>query len=75
MNMQELLAEVDKLSPDELELLRQKIEQRQQAGQGFAVEKLEQAIEDLRAGLSEEDLLEIEWAMNASFPSKPDADV
>lgn len=59
---------VDRFSPEELRRLREYIENREQTLKlqpgTVDMDSLLAALEDIRAGLSEEEFAEIEWAMN-----------
>jgi len=65
--LDELLKVVDTLSPEELSELQNYVQQRQQSTTTDKATALKAAIAALRNGLSEQDLDEIEWAMNAEF--------
>lgn len=69
MTLQDMLKAVDDLSPEEMRLLREHIEQkeREQRQPKLDLAALEQVFADLRAGFSEEDLDELEWAMNVEY--------
>ncbi len=64
MTLTELLQAIDTLSTEELQELREHIEQRQRAA---AAETLVRALDDLREGLSDADLARLEWAMNVEI--------
>ena len=61
-----LLKAVDTLSPQELVELQNYVQQRQATAQNKGA-VLKTAVAALREGLSEQDLDEIEWAMNVEF--------
>jgi len=65
--LDELLKAVDTLSSEELLALQTYVQQRQQSTAQDKAAALNAAIAALRSGLSEQDLDEIEWAMNAEF--------
>lgn len=67
MTPTELLRAIDTLSAEELQELREHIEQRQRAA---AAETLVRALDDLREGLSDADLARLEWAMNVEVVQK-----
>ena len=78
MTLQELLSALDNLSPDELEKVRQHIEERDKPAErerdnpDLWIAKLDQAIAEFREGLSEEDLAEITTAMNSEYVNPKD---
>ncbi|MCI0710232.1 MAG: hypothetical protein L0154_08720 [Chloroflexi bacterium] len=73
-DLQEILHSVEKLSLDDLETLRQRIEERQRRLQTSEIQDaqarvaaLHEALEAFREGLSEADLQEIVRAMNVEY--------
>jgi hypothetical protein len=66
MTLQDMMKAVEELSPDEMRQLRQQIEQieRESAQPKLDIAAIERVFADLREGFSEEDLDELEWAMN-----------
>jgi hypothetical protein len=76
--MQDVFKVIDRLSPDELRLLREYIDTREQQVQLRAgtvdMDKLLSALEELRAGLSEAESAEIERAMNEEYIEPLDID-
>jgi ElaB/YqjD/DUF883 family membrane-anchored ribosome-binding protein len=73
MTFEELLREVDKLSDDELRVLRERIDPRLKDANA-KIRALREALAELREGLSEEELAEIEWAMNVETGEAFDED-
>jgi hypothetical protein len=69
MSLKEMIEAVDRLSPDEMRQLREHIEQkeRETGKRELDIEAIEQVFADLREGFSEEDLDELEWAMNVEY--------
>jgi hypothetical protein len=67
---------VDRFSPEELRRLREYIENREQTLKlqpgTVDMDSLLAALEDIRAGLSEEEFAEIERAMNEEYIEPPD---
>lgn len=67
---------VDRFSPEELRRLREYIENREQTLKlqpgTVDMDSLLTALEDIRAGLSEEEFAEIERAMNEEYIEPPD---
>jgi len=78
MILDEVLKAVDHLSHDELQRLRERIENREQqiALQPGTVnmKALLSALEDIRAGLTEAEFADIEQAMNEEYIEPLDAD-
>jgi hypothetical protein len=66
MTLAEVIKAVDELSPDEIRQLRDYLETRQ-AQQELDIEGIKQIFSELREGFSEQDLQELEWAMNAEY--------
>ena len=66
MTLQDMMKAVDSLTPDEMRQLREHIEQKErtQHSPGLDINAIEQVFDDLREGFSDEDLDELEWAMN-----------
>lgn len=66
MTLQDMLKAVGELSPDEIRQLCEHIEQieRESAPPKLDIAALEWVFADLREGFSEQDLGELEWAMN-----------
>jgi hypothetical protein len=65
MTLQDMMKAVEDLSPDEMRQLRQHIEQKERERQPeLDMDAIEQVFDDLREGFSEEDLDQLEWAMN-----------
>ncbi len=67
MTLTQLLQAIDSLTAEELQELREHLEQRQRAA---AAETLVRALDDLREGLSDADLARLEWAMNVEVVQK-----
>lgn len=70
MTLQELKTAISELSTEDLRILESYIHDRRkllETAKPLNVEALEQAIEAMREGLTEEDLDEIEWAMNVEY--------
>lgn len=69
MTLQDMLKAVESLSAEEIRLLRERIEQieRDQRPPELDIDALEQVFAELRAGFSDEDLDELEWAMNVEY--------
>ena len=68
MRFQEILKAVDDLSVEEMRQLREHLEQKEREQQPkLDIPALEKVFADLRAGFSEEDLKELEWAMNVEY--------
>lgn len=69
---------VDRFSADELQRLRDYIDEREQAlalqAGTVDMNSLQQALEDIRAGLTEEEFAEIERAMNEEYIEPVDTD-
>lgn len=68
MTLAEILRAVDELSSEDLRLLREHIEEREELSQQQKLARLRQAKSELRASLTSQELDEIEWAMNVEFP-------
>ena len=69
MTLQEMMKEVERLSPEEMRQLREHIEQKEREihQPGLDIDAIERIFSDLRAGFSEADLSELEWAMNVEY--------
>ena len=63
MTLDELLDVVDTLSLDEMRQLRERIEQRER--EATSVDELDRVLAAMREGLTDDDLDQLEWAMNA----------
>jgi hypothetical protein len=81
MNLQTLLDAIDRLEPDELETVRERIEQRRgQMEIGIArgetpeerIAILNQAFAEMRAGLSSEELQEVVEVINSEYVEAED---
>lgn len=72
MTISDLLNAVDTLSAEELVMLRERLEQRQHHIAGETPDQLEHALDRLREGLTDEQLDQIEWAMNIEIIQPPD---
>lgn len=71
--LDEVLKVVDTLSKDELRVLQDYVEQRQREASGSSKSaRLNAVLDAMREGLSEEDLDEIEWAMNVEYVDPPE---
>lgn len=66
MTLQDMMKAVEALSSDEMRQLREHIEQieRESAPPKLDIAAIERVFADLREGFSEQDLDELEWAMN-----------
>lgn len=74
MDIQDILLAIDQLNPDELQQIRQRLDERQKRFQPQISEstlawkqRLDSAIAAFREGLSEEELAEITYAMNVEY--------
>lgn len=74
MTLQEMLKAVANLSPDEVRQLREYLEQIEDESvpSPVSMTALEQVFADLRAGFSDADLDELEWAMNVEYIEPPE---
>lgn len=72
MSIHDLLRAVDTLTADELRLLHERVEQRQLDIASKMPGALDHALDMLRSGLSDEQLNQIEWAMNLEIIQPPD---
>jgi hypothetical protein len=63
MTLAEVMKAVDELSPDEIRQLRDYLDRRD-AQQELDIEGIKQIFSELREGFTEQDLQELEWAMN-----------
>jgi hypothetical protein len=78
VSFRDILQAVDQFSPDELRNLREYIQRREQqidlrAGT-LNIEALLRGLEEMRAGLSDEEFREIERAMNEEYIEPLDTD-
>lgn len=67
MTLHDVMKAVDELSSEDLRVLHHYIEQRQQTSATDKSTALSAVIAAMREGLSEQDLDEIEWAMNVEY--------
>ena len=69
MTLQEIIEAVDALPLNEMQQVRQHIEQRETDEENpiIDIDAVEKALAELREGFSEEDLEELEWAMNVEY--------
>lgn len=63
MSLEQLLQQVDQLTEDELRQLQEHVERRRREAAEARSEKLMRAFEELREGLTEEQLDMLEWAL------------
>jgi hypothetical protein len=64
MTLQDVLRLLDQLTEGELERLREQIELRQKRRDWPGAAALDSAVKELREGLDERQLDQLEWAMN-----------
>ena len=69
MSLQDMLKAVENLTPEEMRRLREHIEQkeREQRQPELDIAAIERVFAELREGFSDEDLGELEWAMNVEY--------
>jgi hypothetical protein len=72
MTLQEMYQLIDKLSADEMRQLQEYIEQRQREEARERARAFMEAVEEMREGLTEEQLAQIEWAINYKYVEPPD---
>lgn len=74
MTFNELLKAVDQLNDDELTKLKEHIASREQQSNGMDIDEIERIFAEMREGFSEQDLDELEWAMNVEYVKPLDDD-
>lgn len=74
MTLANLLKEVDRLSEEELQKLQAYIDRRRRETAKARADALMEAIDKLREGLTEEQIEEMEQAMNAEYAESVDLD-
>jgi hypothetical protein len=72
MTLNELIQAIETLTPEELQQLRARIEQRQREFVSGSANSLDRALAALRDGLTDEQIDQIEWAMNVEVIEPPD---
>jgi hypothetical protein len=72
MTIGDLLKAVDTLTTEELQMLRERLDQLQHDVRNPEPESLASALEKFREGLTDEQLDQIEWAMNVEVIKPPD---
>jgi hypothetical protein len=73
MSLDQLYQEIDKLNPDELQQIQKYIEQRRREASEARADSLMQAFDKLREALTEQQLEDMERAMNSKYSEPPDA--
>jgi hypothetical protein len=74
MTLQEIYQLIDKLSADEMRQLQEYIKRRQHEEDKERARKIMAAFDEMREGLTEEQLDQIEWAVNYKY-IEPDQDL
>jgi hypothetical protein len=67
MTLAELMKAVDDLSRQDFETLYDYLEQRREYLAEERIRMIEEAVAEIREGFSEQDLEELEWAMNVEY--------